>query len=54
MRKSYHVILKSGDVLIVEGESLADLVEKLKPEGIKFKDVALIWLRVEVYDYHWR
>jgi len=54
MTKQYYVILKSGDMIIVGADSLADLVEKVRVEGVKYRDVALIWLKVEIYDYHWR
>ena len=54
MKKQYNVILKNGDMMIVEAESLAALIEKLKEDGLKGKDIAVMWLRCEVYDYHWR
>ncbi|KKN34931.1 hypothetical protein LCGC14_0788720 [marine sediment metagenome] len=54
MSKEYYIILNCGDMINRGADSLAELVDMLKFEGIKYKDVALIWLKVEVYDYHWR
>ena len=54
MKKQYYIILKCGDTLVKDADSIAELIEMLKYEGIWFKDVALIWLRCEVYDYHWK
>lgn len=53
-RKRYDVILSCGEILTKEADSLAELIEILKMDGVKYKDVALMWLRVEVYEYHWR
>lgn len=54
MKKQYYVILTCGEMLVRDAHSLAELIEMLKLEGLRFKDVAVIHLRVEVYEYHWR
>lgn len=54
MKKTYYTILKCGEMLVREADSLAELVEGLKMEGVRYRDVAVIWLKVEIYDFHWR
>lgn len=53
MKKQYCVVLKCGIVFVKEADSLAELIEMMKVEEVEYRDVALIWCRVEIYDYHW-
>ena len=54
MKKQYYVILKFGEMVVKDANSIAELIEILKMEGLRYKDVAMIWLKCEVYEFHWR